>query len=553
MNAFAAAFKKAGVIQEPPPSVQSVDNILKRIPMMYRAQVSGRCSLQFAGNNQDLDDWTEEWTYKNKQGEACYQHKTRPIGLDKAVYRVQVEFPFRLFSNCGQDSIARPVIGKNGIPLLPGSSVKGLFKRACNDRQKLKYCGNADQPGELRFLGAYPVGNWAKRIVDVVHPQQARQLGSSERQTSANAIISFYRPLMMFEFSCAKPDVDWNEVRRILTAALQRGVGGKTSNGYGMGGNLAGQPTITPAFPVSLLLSGVGVSSQLRNNVPEFRPNLFKASLRGHVSRLLAGVCAEEHRVTSGVNALFGDQKAESAVRLIWQSRSEEFDTHGQNPTYKTEGILYLDAPEDDRLFIKQVLKFAFVMGGFGKSWRRVWHGEFLPDYHSRKFAIGCHWTSKEMDDILTVEQLKTFLNQLHKSCCDRLNVRVPQSLKWRESWHPERVAVYAKLTQQSEVIRLFHDESFKTTPAIGGKNPGDTRPRFVSSVWHRMLPVENQFLEIVTVFHGDRTPWSHQQEGCQLLKFVQELEGKDFNLAWGNAPKNVPRVVKVADPKRKR
>jgi len=549
---FAAAFKKAGVVKEVPPQDQPVDNILGRIPMMYRAQVDGRCSLQFAGNNQDLDDWTEEWIYANKQGEPCYQHKIRPEGVDGFVYRIMVEFPFRLFSNCGQDSIARPSIGKYGIPFLTGSSVKGLFKRACDDQQKLLYCGSPEKPGELRFLGAYPVGNWAERMIDVVHPQQPRQVGSpGKSSTSANAIVSFYKPLMMFEFSSAELTMNWEEVRRILITALQRGVGGKTSNGYGMGGNIPGKPIITPAYSSSFLLSGVGVSSQLRSGLPEFRPNLFKASLRGHVRRLLAGVCGDNSKVETSADALFGHQKSESTVRLVWQSRSEELNNRGQNPTYKTEGILYLDAPQSDRAFIEKVVKFAFIMGGFGKSWRRVWHDRFYPEY--KKFAIGCHWTSDDIDGIHTKGDLTDFLNQLHQSCCDRLNVSSAQSLDWRESWHPGRVAVYTKPTQQSEAVRLFHRETFKTTPAIGGKNPGDKRPSFVSSVWHRMLPVENQFLEIVTVFYGDLTPWEHREEGDQLMEFIQELKTKGFDLTWGNAPGNVPRTVKVAQPKKKR
>jgi CRISPR-associated protein Cmr6 len=52
-----------------------------------------------------------------------------------------------------------------------------------------------------------------------------------------------------------------------------------------------------------------------------------------------------------------------------------------------------------------------------------------------------------------------------------------------------------------------------------------------VSSVWHRMLPISNnKYLEIVTVFHGDRTPWDNQ-----LNPFIQALESIGMSQTWGN------------------
>jgi CRISPR-associated protein Cmr6 len=131
---------------------------LEQIPMMYRAQISGRCSLMFAGNNADLEQWRDEWVYPNYQNnnQPHYQRKEPKLGLDGNIYRIKIEFPFRLSSNCGQDSILRPIMGKNGIPFIPGSSVKGVFRRACSSQQANGYCGDKDNlnPGSLRFHGA---------------------------------------------------------------------------------------------------------------------------------------------------------------------------------------------------------------------------------------------------------------------------------------------------------------------------------------------------------------------------------------------------------------
>jgi CRISPR-associated protein Cmr6 len=569
-NPFAQAFlkqseklEKLGLEVKAPEDVDRWKTDEKRVPMMYRAQVQGRCSLHNAQrNNRDLDDWTEQWTYPQTNGEARYQRSLPELGQDGDVYRIAVKFPFRLFSNGGQDSIMRPMLGKDGIPFLPGSSVKGLFLRACDDGQATRYCGREVReqgklqhlPGEmpLRFLGAYPVGNWADRVVDLVHPQGNRQVGTrvfkkdpmKEEGSTASALISLHQPMMVFEFSCADAAINWKEVELILLKALQLGVGGKTSSGYGLGGNFPGKPLVNPASAVSILLKGEGVSSVLRDGVtPEFRTNLFKAGLRGHLRRLLGGVNAEEANKVA--DRWFGNTKAPAAVKLLWQEREPvrfaDVGLKDRNPTYKVSGILYADIAGDrDAALLKQVVQFAYVMGGFGKSWRRVWHGLFLPDYHRGNFAIGCHWVSSDLDEIQTIGQLTSFLDRVYQHCCEYLGVteRNARSASWREAWSKQRVAVFCRVGMQSEAVGLFHREDFKTTPAIGGRNPGDDRPTGISSVWHRMLPLKNgtEYLEIVTVFHGDRSPWKRDGKD-QLLPFVKELENRELKLIWGTKP----------------
>lgn len=515
----------------------------REIPMMYRAQVKWRCSLQYAGDNQHLKQWIKEWTRLKSEQQSCYQHAEPPkLGLDGSTYRIKVEFPFRLFSNSGQDSIFRPVLGKNGIPYIPGSSIKGLFLRVCQADDKAqqrsqkesltrKYCGEAEQPGTLRFHGAYPIGNWAERIGDVVHPQENWQVkGEREKSETALALISLYKPLMVFEFSSADPNINWQKVEWLLLEALQRGVGGKTSTGYGLGGNFSGKPLVKPKCPIIVELSGVGVSSILRGGEPEFRPNLFKAALRGHTRRLLAGVCHSEVAVQRETQRLFGSTSAEGIVKILWQSQPATDD----KPAYDVKGTLYIDAPQPDVNFLNHVLKFAFTMAGFGKSWRRVWHKDFYNPVYDRNYSklIGCHWTSPDFDDIKTTQDLKKFLEELNQTCRDRLGSNSPP-LNWKEAWNRKCISVYSSIkpVNQSKVVKLFHEEIYKTTPAIGGKNPGDDHPRFVSSVWHRMLPIgNNQFLEIVTVFRGDLEPWQEQ-----LQPFIQQLKANGLEFTWGS------------------
>ncbi|NJK53902.1 MAG: hypothetical protein HC936_15880, partial [Leptolyngbyaceae cyanobacterium SU_3_3] len=479
-NAFAKQadkLAKIGLEINLSPEEQAWEPDPNGVPMMYQAQISGRCSLQYAGReNQDLDKWRDQWIYPNprQNGQPHYQRSRPTLGLSNGIYRIEVEFPHRVFSNCGQDSIARPTIGKNGIPFLPGSSVKGLFRRACTKEQAIQYCGDASdrnnlKPGRLRFQGAYPIGNWSDRIVDLVHPQQDRQVGQpNSRSASAFALISFYKPHFIFEFTSSDSNTNWQEVEWILLQALQLGIGGKTSSSYGLGGNLPGRPPINPAAPISVLLQGEGVSSVLRDGVtPEFRPNLFKASLRGHVQRLLGGVSNQETVINQQVEDWFGKTDRPARVKLFWQEREpvsfQDVKLEHRNPTYGVKGLLYLDVSrrkpsqveteyQSDIAFLQQVIQFAFVMGGFGKSWRRVWHRDFLPQYHEERFAIGCHWQSPDFDQIQTQQQLHQFLVDLHLACHQRMNVRNAQPANYREAWHPSRVAVYCRTGSQSRM-----------------------------------------------------------------------------------------------------
>jgi hypothetical protein len=104
------------------------------VPKMFRAQVQGHCNLQFVPDRENREKWVKEWVDPQQTGKP-YQHENlanvKKAGLYGSVYCIPVKFPYRLFTNCGQDTIHRPALGKNGIPFVPGSSIKGLFRRVC--------------------------------------------------------------------------------------------------------------------------------------------------------------------------------------------------------------------------------------------------------------------------------------------------------------------------------------------------------------------------------------------------------------------------------------
>ena len=530
-------------------------------PMMYRAQIQGRCDLQFGGESHDRRQWLRQWIRPySLDYKPSYQYKYETLDSEdynNTFHSTEIQFPYRVFSNSGQDSILRPVITVHGIPFIPGSSIKGLFKRLIQKKSKdcqdieiiSKYCGTQEIPGILRFHGAYPIGDWSERMLDIVHPQQSRQLRDS-KSTSASALISFYKPKFIFEFSSINSDIDWKNVDKVLNEALTIGLGGKTSTGYGFSSkpNYA-EPKNLEKYETALHVSfkGEGVCSTLLNKKPEIRPNMFKASLRGHIMRLLGGVCSSENAVNQSVDLLLGNTDREGIIKLFWESTDEQYFDDTTPISYSTEGVLHISgdsrADSGDIRFIAKVIQFAYVMGGFGKSWRRVWHQEFKPDY--TKFAIGCHWQLKsdwnnfsENLNVNSAETLKLFLQDLHQICLSRPGSYSPALIaNWREAWHPDRVDVYSKVVNNSisQAAPLFHQEPFKYTLAIGGRER-DGQPTSVSSVWHRMLPIgDGKYLEVVTVFRQPLDNWNHRNEGNMRDRFIKQLTDRGFGLVWGN------------------
>ncbi len=536
------------------------------VPMMFRAQLQERCKLENPDNKAQRDQWIKEWVdpQNNNQPYIYIQNRERD-GLNGNIYRIFVKFNFRVLTNSGQDSIIRPILGKNGIPFIPGSSIKGLFLRVCDNinkcynsvnnkeqiTQKEYYCGSQEHSAKVRFLGAYPVGKWTGQhnvninqhstetrysIVDLVHPQQDKQVKFNDSTTSAYLAISLAQPTLMFQFSTVDPNLNWDEFKTLFNQALSQGLGGKTSVGYGF------VERKLPNFiqeneHIVVSLTGEGVASVTLNKDPEFRPQTFKASLRGHVTRLLGGVSQDQELVNSKIEQLFGYTDAQSLLKLFWQEIRYTKPNDISKNIYTTSGKLYLYAPQSELILIKKVLQFAYIMAGFGKTWRRVSHHEFYKSYVNdpRKFQIGCHWTCPDPNfiNITTTDDLKAFLNDLVTTCQQYLGVTnsPPNYINnWRESWHQHNVKVFAKVVTTSQVITLFHENRFKFTPAIGGRN-SNTPPQYVSHVWHRMLPIgNNQYLEIVTIFKGnDPLLWN----GNKAI-FETELTNRGLTKIWG-------------------
>ena len=279
--------------------MSNISDAYRKVPMMFQAQTNGRCQLQRldpdrkkAGDSQDAEIWCEEWTSET--------YPVAPI-FEEPVKTQEYTISWRFVTNSGQDDgVIRPVIGASGYPFYPGSSMKGAFRQACkrlfSDRLG-KYCGQEISkgdfsPGILRFHGGYPVDDsWCDGLVDLVHPQQERQVMDSTAKSSAFIQISLYQPTIQFGISASEEldESEWEEIWQIWEAALGRGIGCRVSAGYGHRDQLKGELLYPPH-----LLKGQGMASKRLDESGEFRPNIFRAAIRGHALRIFGGLTDAE-------------------------------------------------------------------------------------------------------------------------------------------------------------------------------------------------------------------------------------------------------------------
>ncbi|MEG5049763.1 MULTISPECIES: RAMP superfamily protein [unclassified Microcoleus] len=575
-----------------------IPNAHKKIPMMFRAQVQGRSQLQYldpdkkrAGEQQDVERWADEWTDKAEfiSTEDAQDVQTETYGAKS--YQIS----WRFVCNGGQDDgMLRPVIGASGIPFYPGSSMKGAFRQACEQAEKAgdiplgtcnNYCGDESEitPGILRFQGAYPTNDWTQGLLDLVHPQQGWQVMTRDtdekpRGESAYAQVSLYQPTLRFAISCSQPlsSDRWQQIWQIWEAAIAAGLGSKVSTGYG-------QITKT-SHPIvyRAKLKGQGQAAKLIDGTGEFRPNIFRAALRGHALRIFGGITDTETAEELVQNLFGGIQQKEATVGLLgfqFHASKLEVKSFGSGkyaqPAYEVEGELIwflakpLSDPQQEALLkklVSKLMQFAMVMGGFGKSWRRVDHRKFFEEYYENNYKalIGCHWqwlgeiTQSRNLQVSRLEKVGEFLEivrQIAREWIQSQNKPIRQTewaQDWREAWHPSNVQVWGRIaddTDESAAVRWFHKSYQQKIQGIqleGSIYQSSVTGKIgqISLIWHRLYPlilVKNnpdnprkpiikptpRYLELITLF-PDGSP-----ESNDFLDFLN-AKPDGFKLLWG-------------------
>jgi CRISPR-associated protein Cmr6 len=529
------------------------------VPLMFQAQVQSRGQIQYAANPEQAERWVDEWV----EG-ASRQVPQFSSNIETKEYKIT----WRFVSNSGQDEdIIRPVIAAKGFPFYPGASMKGAFLRCCTPEQAKRYCGGKStqdtQPGILRFHGGYPKdANWREEpLVDVVHPQQDWQVKNNGSH-SAFIQISLHQPILVFGISSTVElkQTEWETIWSIWDKAIERGIGSRVSAGYG-------QPIKHPETKlVSVGLCGQGLASQLFNKTGEFRPNMFKAALRGHTLRLFSGVTDEKtaEELTRELWGGFAGQNGAvvGLLGIAFNAIELEIDDYRYGnvtmPTYElidgTLSILCMRQVSEEykkelRTLVTQILRFAMLLGGFGKSWRRVDHRLFFPEYLNRKPMIGCHWefpnkSAKYYFPVNNLSHITNILDNIRSTVNNWLTLtgKTPSSTvsNWREAWHAQKVQIWGRIAEDDEdsaAVRWFHG-SYQETKSIKGSSLTG-RMSQIGRIWHRMYPhyirlkdgnirrKGQEYVELLTIF-----PDKSDEITQEFLKFLQT--SKIFTKLWG-------------------
>jgi len=575
----------------------------KDVPLMFQAQTKepDRGNVQYVGDRvgnaqPKYETWVKEWLEgcppkpqtPSKQNPALQRQSDKPtvklptFGANVKTWEYQIRW--RIVTNGGQDGdLIRPVIGAKGIPFFPGSSMKGAFRNACPEEKRLRYCGDEvidakgntrTKPGILRFHGGYPVGmEWAQahRLIDIAHGQQPYQVmrSTKERGENANVQISLYQPKFRFGISC--PEIssnspEWNEIKAIWEKALGYGIGSRVSAGYGYVEEV--KPD-SDCVLISVGLNGQGITSQLllkerkedKYKTPEFRPNMFKATLRGHTLRILGGLVNEAvaksltQEIWGGIPERGGDGNAvvgnvgiafsmqKDNIKLeehIYSITTDERTKEVRMPVYTlSNGRLNLirmgQVKPELEAFLISLIKFSILLGGFGKSWRRVHHKLFYPSYFSKndKPMIGCHWelTASSQEFLVhpnsKLSSITSFIEEIRSQAISWIqselgNYQPGYAQDWREAWHLSKAQVWGRVAdnKQSKAVRWFHStQHLKNTDLAGSMGR-------IGRIWHRMYPVESGFIELLTIFPdgSDKT--------TDFLNFLDK--NSDFIRLWG-------------------
>lgn len=543
-----------------------------QIPLMFQAQMAGRSQIQKLNTKlekheqQQAYDWSDQWC-------RAIDRKQLPK-FDSSTQTKDYDFTWRMVTNSGQDAgLIRPVIGARGWAFFPGSSMKGAFRRSASGSfskaDLLKFCGGDDdeggfKPGILRFQGGYPKNiDWIDdSLVDVVHPQESWQL-NGQKDNGAFIQISLYQPTFVFGISSSETltPIEWETIWKIWDRAIGRGIGSRVSAGYGQ----------TKAHGESSLLTvrlrGEGIASQRINKEGEFRPNAFKAALRGHTQRLLSGV-ADWETVEQLTKALWGGFSKNGAIvgqlGIAFSAPDLELNYRNRATVYNVEEavlsiLMMQDVSEQQRknlkIFTIQLIKFSMLLGGFGKSWRRIEHGRFFPSYlnDSRKCTIGCHWEFEDQSlksyciPVKQLEDVTRFLDDLQRNVAKfpmlkKYSPKSPDRIL-RETWKKGNVEVWGRIADgedDSEAVHWFHGAYEGSRSIYKSELTGSMGQ--IGRMWHRMYPrylpptVEKmppkdtgEFIELLTIF-----PNRSGKDAAKTQEFLDFLRDRsDFEKLW--------------------
>ena len=304
---------------------------------------------------------------------------------------------------------------------IPASAIRGIVRMWAKKRPEIRekmfeLLGNQTDDkitsGKIEFLDA-----WTKEpsrlTLDIVNPQEKFQVfHDSNNQGKPLPFYTLGNGEQPLEFTIAIRGISGNasaedvsEVWKWVEQALSLyGVGSRTASGYGAmrsSEKISIEPEPEYAvkeFDFRLYSQGCyGANPPTKESKwqgnPELRPSHWRGWLRSWVLRFLLGVMSE-HDAQKTLGELLGaiePEQKQGCVRIsmnngkVWGDKSSDYPDF-----YVWQGKLEINAPKDVlNNIILPIVKFAVMIGGVGRGWRRPLH--IFTMNNGRESARGCH------------------------------------------------------------------------------------------------------------------------------------------------------------------
>jgi len=461
---------------------------------------------------------------------------------------------------------------------LPGSAIRGLVRSWAKKRPEIRprmeqLLGKQEddriQSGKIEFLDAWP-DKPTKVFLDIINPQQEFQvlhegqgkpvsmytLGNGKDVISLTVAI---RGIPRRKATAEEVAEVWGWVEQALSLY---GVGSRTASGYGH---------LKPGESVQLQLDPNSRQQQFTfklysqgNAGPdmktlELRPSHWRGWLRSWIWRFLLGVMSPENAKQT-LWELLGTLEPsthQGCVRMAIARGNDWGKDSATSPDfYYWTGHFTLTAPQDilDPILLP-IIRFAVMVGGVGRGWRRPLHLYWMETKHdSREASRGTYLKlSHEVNS-----ELKLFGLPLKPENWDGAYQKWKDAVqqKWRrrfqvpaepikaEIFSPQTCAVYcvpgpteepiafSELSWEDmdaqetrgEGMELIYKPPYKKNIDVGGK--ADRSGAYCSWVSIKRVNVKHPNVntdcqEVVCLFLGDEN-----QLRSQFLKNLSEIQG---------------------------
>jgi CRISPR-associated protein Cmr6 len=341
-----------------------------------------------------------------KLGSGCPQGRNRPE--DKRNLGENLEYFAEL-----------PIYG-----YIPAASIRGIVRAWAKQHPSIQprmqeLLGWQDDTqitaGKIEFLDAFPEEP-TKLSLDIVNPQQGFQvfhqgqgtplslytLGDGHNSISVKVAIQGAAG----QASAAEVAEVWEWVQQALSL---HGLGSRTASGYGAvkaPADFKPDPEL-PKLPKGYKSKLLSFTLYSQGNagpdmdIPELRPSHWRGWLRSWLLRFLLGVMSVENAKYT-VSELLGTlqdspdgkgRKGCVSIRLTkGSSWGEPSEAERFKRFYKWQGSFEITAPKEIlNKIILPVVKFAVMVGGLGRGWRRPLH--LFVMNNGNQAARGCHVT----------------------------------------------------------------------------------------------------------------------------------------------------------------